>query len=316
MLPLWKACGRTLEWFHGRKLAATLAILMLLGAGIAALVLVPWDYRVIGEGKLMPVTQVAVFAPWDGEVLEPEVDGGEDVKQGDILVRLRNEELEEEFKLAAEELKIKSQLLQSLRAKIEEAAASDERDKELEFRTQKFQTQLELAAAEERYVILKNRMDKLIVRAPIDGVVPDFQIKQLLSNRAVQAGQLLFHVMDDKGNWHMELQVEEKRMGHLLRAVKRDEDDGTAEGRDVEFVMATATTEHFYGQLTRIATRAQTDPELGSVVEVFAAPNDLTSLPIRTIGAEVRAKISCGERSLGYVLFGDVVEFVQKYFWL
>ena len=34
------------------------------------------------------------------------------------------------------------------------------------------------------------------------------------------------------------------------------------------------------------------------------------------IGAEVRAKINCGEKSLGYVLFGDVVEFVQKYFWL
>ena len=34
------------------------------------------------------------------------------------------------------------------------------------------------------------------------------------------------------------------------------------------------------------------------------------------IGAEVTAKIHCGQRSLGYVLFGDVVEFVQRYFWL
>jgi hypothetical protein len=30
------------------------------------------------------------------------------------------------------------------------------------------------------------------------------------------------------------------------------------------------------------------------------------------IGAEVRAKISCSDRSLGYVLFGDVIEFIQK----
>ena len=28
---------------------------------------------------------------------------------------------------------------------------------------------------------------------------------------------------------------------------------------------------------------------------------------MRRIGAEVRAKINCGQRSLGYVLFGDVV---------
>ena len=41
-----------------------------------------------------------------------------------------------------------------------------------------------------------------------------------------------------------------------------------------------------------------------------------SELPNRRIGADVRAKINCGKRSLGYVLFGDVVEFVQKHLWL
>ena len=36
----------------------------------------------------------------------------------------------------------------------------------------------------------------------------------------------------------------------------------------------------------------------------------------QVIGAEVRSKISCGKRSLGYVLFGDVIEFVRQRLWL
>ena len=33
------------------------------------------------------------------------------------------------------------------------------------------------------------------------------------------------------------------------------------------------------------------------------------------IGADVRAKINCGKQMLGYVLFGDVVEFIQNRLW-
>ena len=49
-------------------------------------------------------------------------------------------------------------------------------------------------------------------------------------------------------------------------------------------------------------------------MEVYASIGGGQSLK-RRIGAEVRAKIDCGERSLGYVWFGDVVEFVQRRWW-
>ena len=42
---------------------------------------------------------------------------------------------------------------------------------------------------------------------------------------------------------------------------------------------------------------------------------DKMQLPLRTIGADVRARINCGPSCLGDVLFGDVIEFVQKYLW-
>ena len=55
-------------------------------------------------------------------------------------------------------------------------------------------------------------------------------------------------------------------------------------------------------------------PDRGSVVRVFGAI-DGREFEHR-IGADVRAKIHCGEKSLGYVLFGDVIEFLYQRFWL
>ena len=97
LLPLWKSVGRTLEWFHGRRLAAAVAVLLLLAAGISALILVPWDYRVTAKGKLMPVRQVAIFAPRTAQVLPPEIEGGERVTSGQVLLHMKDEELDEKI---------------------------------------------------------------------------------------------------------------------------------------------------------------------------------------------------------------------------
>ena len=50
------------------------------------------------------------------------------------------------------------------------------------------------------------------------------------------------------------------------------------------------------------------------MVEAFVQI-DADELPFHSIGAEVRAKIGCGKKSLGYVLFGDIVDFLRRQFW-
>jgi len=50
------------------------------------------------------------------------------------------------------------------------------------------------------------------------------------------------------------------------------------------------------------------------LVRVAVNKNDLTETD-RKPGVGVTAKIDCGQRSLFYVLFGDVVEFVQRHVW-
>jgi len=315
LLKFWKTLGRGLEWFHGRKLAKTLLFLLVVGGVVGSLATVPWEYRVSGEGMLMPVIQKEVFAPSDGEVIELNVEGGKRVKANDVLLVLKNKELESQLVNAENSLAEKQQLLASLKAQIDEDRPETNEVELTRLLGQKRKTEVEIRGVQEQRNILKQRVDDLIVRAPIDGVVATFQVEQRLMNRPIQRGEVLVEIMDDRQKWHLELNIEEHRMGHILRAKDRLAKTNPQDHLKVGFRLATDPETTFEGQLTTIATRAAPSSELGNVVEMYVSI-DSEELADRRIGAEVRAKIDCGERSLGFVLFGDVVEFIQKYFWL
>ena len=149
--------------------------------------------------------------------------------------------------------------------------------------------------------------------APIDGVVATFRLEEKLRDRPVSRGEFLVEVMDDTSEWMLELHMPEHRMGHLLRAAQSS-DEGIL---PVEYVLATDVATTFTGRLDtgEIASRSEVDDEFGTVVRMRAM-TDKNQLPVLRIGAEATAKVACGRRSLGYVLFGDVWEFILRHVWI
>lgn len=313
LMPLWRGLGKVFGFLEGRNgLKAALVVLALAGV-VAAMVMVPWDYRVEGQGKMMPVIQKDVFVPWDGEVVEILAESGKHVEAGQPLLRIKNPDLKTQLTAAKGELNSKAALLKTIHGELNRNLRPTEPSKRNELEGQMKQTQEEMAALEEQIAIIEERIASLNVKAPISGVIATFQLEQLLLNRPVRRGEVLLEIKHDDGEWHLELDVEEKRMGHFLNAVKANNNDLA---RNVEFKLATDSESEFQGKVSKVSTRANSSQEAGSVVMVFCE-FDKTQLPRQPrIGAEVRAKINCGQKSLGYVLFGDVVEFVQKYFWL
>ena len=323
LLSFWHFLGRCLEWFHGRKLAKTMAALSAVAVVAAVLAFFPWEYKVGGEGRLMPVRQREVFAPWDGEVVEiygpGEVLGGQLVEESQELLKLHNDDLESQLVAAGNNLREKVQMAASLHAEFFATTGSVDREEQTRLEGRLEATNIEIEGLNKQIKILEARKGRLTIEAPIEGVVATFQVEQLLKNRPVQRGDVLLEVMDGSGPWQLELEIEEHRMGHILRA---QEQLGT-EKLPIEFILLTAPESTFSGTLESIATRSATSAEEGTVVEVVVSidadsdeNNQLKAKGHLRIGAEVRAKILCGQRSLGYVLFGDVIEFVQKYFWL
>ena len=309
LLPVWRSMGRFFEWLRGRRLAIAGAVAAAIVSAGAALVLVPWDYRVDGTGRLMPVIQREVFAPWDGQVLELLVEGGERVEKDQPLITLRNDDLQAELAKVNGELHEKQRLLHSLKIQADEAGKLGKTEDKNKANGKASETRVEIEGLQLQQEILQDREKRLIVRAPIAGIVTTFQVQQLLENRPVKRGDLLLQVMDEKGDWQLELEIAEHRVGRILKAQKE-----LGEHLPIEYRLLTSPESSYEATLKSLATRTVTAEEDGSVLEARATL-DTDKLPSRAIGADVRARIGCGKSNLGDVLFGDVVEFIQRYLW-
>jgi len=319
-MKLWRFLGRSLSWLEGRnrlKAAGVVAAIVVVGLVLA---LVPWDYRVEATGQLMPVAQQDVFAPNNGKVIAVLVKEGDRVERGvTVLVVLENLELNAQIETALSERENNRELLATLRAQFDRAIEAGNDPDAIELTGRIREAEILGEGLKKRLVILGKQKAELTVTAMTDGVVATFQVEQKLLNRPVNRGERLLEVMQVGGasKWRLELQVEEHRIGHILRHQEERLRLKVADpnGVPVEFVLATASEETYTGRLSRISTRADASQAGGSVVELHVEPTGET-LPKHRIGAEVNARIHCGQRSLFYVLFGDVVEFVRKRLWL
>jgi hypothetical protein len=310
LLPLWMALGRATDWFRGRRLVKTLAAASILAIVVCIMTLVTIDFRIEGDGRLMPVTRREIFVPYDGEVVDVLVASGDRVKEGQLLVRLRNNELRSEQIATESEREEKRKLLSALLAERDEAnkLPTGERGNRIEGELAK--TKAELQGLQRKLQVLDERERLLNVTSPIAGVVSTFEVDQLLKHRPVRRGEILLEVMDDTGPWQLELNVDEHRTGHLLRAEESNPDP-----LPITYLLVTSPERTHPATLKEVGTRVVMSEENQPVVEALATLDDEEGLS-RRIGAEVRARIHCGRKSVGYVLFGDVIEFVQKYLWL
>lgn len=310
LLPVWRQLGRMAGRFRGRRLAIAVAVAALAAAVGVGLAVVPWEYRVEGEGKAMPEVQREVFAPWDGDVADVVVESGARVAAGDVLLRIESDDLDAEYIAAQNEVRETEKRRDALLSEWQTLLKTSDREDQIRVQGELEKSRIELTAAQEQQRKLEERINRLTVRAPIDGVVATYQLKQNLLGRPVRRGELLLEVMDDRGPWRLELEVPEHRMGHVLRAVEASQTGALV----VEYVPATAVEQTYEARLTTVATRSNESEERGTVVEVFAEMG-AEGVAVRRIGAEVTAKIHCGKRSLGYALFGDVIEFVRRHVW-
>ncbi len=328
LLPLWRTIGRTLGWFRGRRLAIAIGIVVLLAGVIAALSVVPWEYRFEAAGKAMPVEQHDLFAPWDGDVIQVLVENGQTVKKGEVVLVLRSDDLQTELVAAENEASERKKAIFSLEEQQRRAAAAGDAAEDARITTEIETAKVQQIGAEAKAELFRKRIEALKVTSPVDGVVATFQVQQTLLDRPVRRGERLLEIMNVSGPWRLELDAPEYRMGHLQRAViaRSGESSSPAEPAlrqkltpneqlDVDYIAATAVEQRYQGKLSEIGTRTNESQKEGTtIVELFVDinPNDL---PARHIGAEVTAKIHCGKRSLGYVLFGDVWEFIIRKVW-
>lgn len=323
LLPLWRTLGKTKLLLTARNLPKTIGVLLAISAAIFAMCTVPYDFTVIADGKLLPEVRQDVFASIDGKVIEIPVDTGDQVAQGQLLVKQRSLDLEAqliqlngEYKKTLEEITSTGNQLQVLSSSEENEREQVEREQLLGRLEQLAQTKFSL---EEQQRVLDQKQERLSVYSPIQGKVVSWDVQENLKGRQVATGQRLMKIADTSSPWELEIYVPEAKMGHIVERLQTLRADDPQAQLEVEFVLATHTGEPITGRVVRIDTSAEVHDDDGNSVRMRVAfPQEalraLVSDPTTElkVGADVKAKVLCGKRAIGYVWFSDLFEFVQS----
>lgn len=308
LMPVWRAIGRWSWVMKARTLPKTILVLIILLTLLVGLFVFPYKFEVEAEGQLIPVDKAEIFAQMDGDISDVNVIHGQVVQPGTQLVKLRNVEFEEKVtKLKGEMVRTGSQrasktaLLRQATDKMEQSRLAGE--------INELNVALEYYARE--MALLQRQQQNLVVKSQIGGIVVTFDVKEKLENRPVQRGQVLMEVANPEGEWEIELYMPEKRIGLIREAQKELAEEFPDGDLRVTFILASQPDEKLTGKIVEIHKTAEVREERGNTVLVRVA-FDKAQVPNPNMGASVTGKIYCGERSIGYVWFYDLIAFIQQ----
>ncbi|HVW01571.1 MAG TPA: HlyD family efflux transporter periplasmic adaptor subunit [Planctomycetaceae bacterium] len=299
--PVLHWIGQTWHDMKASTVFKLLAVPAVLAIIIAALVLVPAPFRLEGKGRLLPEVRRNVFAGEDGVVRELFVKHGDRVQTGDPLLKLENIDLAVKLQQSKAEL-IRSQDEFHIKNALRGHKGMSESEA-IQLTGELIALEGKVESLKREVGLLEEKMRRLTVRAPMDGVITTWDLAKNLADRPVTKGSILLHEADEKSPWFVEVRMAEDRIGHILKA-----QEGQKEPLPVDFILATQPEIRYHGKLVEIGKRTEYVDQANIVLLTIALePEDLP--PLRP-GAEVRARIECGERPVGYVWFHELLEFV------
>jgi len=305
LMPLWRKLGR-LRWVvQARQLPRVLVISALLQLLGLALLLIPYNFELAARGKLQPAERQEIFAGIDGLIIDVPVKHQQMVEPGETLVQLKNNSLEVEIaNLIGRQRATRERLLALQRAQLENRQLNTAQLNQLAGEM------LELAEIEtglqRELELLREKEEQLVIRSPLRGQVVTWNVDDLLLRRPVRLGQALLSIVDPSGEWELELDMPERRMGHVTRAMTQSE-----QPLRVTFELASHPGRTFSGHVTEIDRVAQVQGTEGNTV-LIRTTIDKAELPELRNQTAVTAKVHCGRRAIGYVIFHELLETIQS----
>ena len=181
LMPVWRTLGKTRWVLEARTLPKTLSIAGGVLLLLLALGLWPATFTLESKGTLEPVVRQNVFAHIDGIVKEiPEgIDNGDVVKEGQLLLRLSNTQVEATLTEVYGKLKATTEQLLSVQRELTggRSLKTEERNRLVGQQAELTQTLLSLKA---QWKIYQEKQRDLEVRSPIGGELDKWNLRNEL----------------------------------------------------------------------------------------------------------------------------------------
>lgn len=313
LFPVWKLLGKSRVMTAARNLPKTLAAIAAMTLLTLALCFVPANFTLPCEGVLIPSVRSRVFSDVDGKVEQINVTHGDHVTAGQVMLKLSNEDIAIELETVNAELDRQRKRLDE--NKVQRAVDRDSAsDRSVRDNVQSIEAMLE--TLNRRKEILESKAGRLNVGSPINGQVITWEVEDRLKNRPVSPGEMLLEVVSIDGDWQLELQLADRRVGHLLKAMERSKkSDDSNKGLQVSYRLEADPAETFFGTVRDVSQVSQLTAEQQQTMRIIVDVDEADSKHLKHVRTRVTAKIHCGTRSLGYVWLHDVSEFFQSKVW-
>ena len=308
LMPLWQMLGKVSRIFNVEQRWKTAAVTVALTAAGLFLSMFPYTFGLSANGRLVPEIQFEVFAQTDGTMTEVFVSDTGDtvVQEQQVLGRMKNSDIELAIsgihgQIAEAESRIAANAQRRASGKLE----TNEKT-ELETLIQSDKQKIISLKAELQ--IRQEEQQLLTLTSPSAGRVVNWNVKQNLTNRPVTRGQNLMTVVPPEAVWELELQMPERRLAHLFRAIKDNDED-----LKVTFGLVSNPGTEYTGKLISVDRKLDvySDDGNAALVRVAFENAEIAQELLRT-ETRVTAKVHCGERSIGYVIFHELIETVQS----
>lgn len=168
-------------------------------AGLAILLFVPFDYRIGGNARLEGAVQRVLVAPADGFLKRALARPGDEVKAGQVLAELAEQELQLERNRWASEVAVHDNALSAAMARAD--------------RAQLVINQAKGDEARARLALVDEQLGRIHVEAPFDGVVISGDLTQSLG-APVQRGDVLMTVAPT-ARYRVIVEVDERDIGRV-----------------------------------------------------------------------------------------------------
>ncbi len=307
-IPLIDAVATMVDSIQGAGWTRISLLVFVISLLASFLFAYPANLRVEAQGQLLPRERQFVFAPFLGKIVEMKARAGEDVAKGqevlfveDLETQLKLEQLGIQIRSAESQLTVLNDQIQKARTEEERNSLTRERIKQ--------QYDLERAAAERGILERTSRTpQRTPLRAPLSGKVVTFDTREALLGKTVKAGDALLRIAQPAGPWELEMWVPEADVGQLRFGLQSHSTGAV----DVDFFLTSHSSQVYHAKLVKEDLGWETQVRDGKVVLPIRVkvidPALLPRLDSVPVGVEIRAKIHCGQRSLGYVWFRDLIE--------
>lgn len=261
---------------------------------LAVLVFWPTRFEVEVKGRIVSSNHRRIFAPEHCIVDRVLFDNEQSVENNAVLLELSNADIALELRRIDGEIATTDSQLTTTRANL--LTKSDPEDSGREQRLLQ-----QLNNLEEERSLINDRAKSLMLTAPFKGRVFRHNPQQELLLRPVQRGQLLLEIVPVDEKWHLELAIPDD-----LEAYVRERIQSYRKAPSVRYFVR-ATPDHYWStSLTTMDDAVQMiDGDM-----ICRGTAGLGNFPVKTLrpGISVTARIDCGNRSLGFVWFREVIE--------